>query len=76
MADVKTIVRWELVPQSVNLLNSNGPQRAGTGTLVKIRQEGFAGRPAAAADHSEGWKRVMGWLVAYLEKGETVDTRV
>ena len=30
----------------------------------------------AAADHSEGWKRVMGWLVAYLEKGETVDTRV
>jgi uncharacterized protein YndB with AHSA1/START domain len=75
MGAVQTIVRWELVPQSVHGLHPSGPQRAGTGTLVKIRQEGFAGYPAAAADHSEGWKRVMGWLVAYIEKGETVDMR-
>jgi hypothetical protein len=43
---------------------------------LRIRQEGFAGHPEAAAGHSEGWKRVMGWLVAYIEKGETIDTRV
>lgn len=76
MGPVTTTVRWELVPQSVHGLHPSGPQRAGTGTLLKIRQEGFAGYPAAAADHSEGWKRVIGWLVAYLEKGETVDTRI
>lgn len=72
---IKTVVRWELQPQSVHGLHPNGPQRAGTGTLVKLRQEGFAGNPAAAAGHSEGWMRVMGWLLAYVEKGETVDTR-
>lgn len=72
---VKTIVRWELEPQSVHHLHPNGPQRAGTGTLVKLRHEGFAGNPAAAASHSEGWTRVLGWLTGYLEKGETVDTR-
>ena len=71
----KTVVRWELEPQSVHGLHPKGPQRAGTGTLLKIRHEGFAGEPAAAAGHSEGWKRVMGWLVAFVEKGETVDTR-
>ena len=72
---IKTIVRWELEPQSVHALHPKGPERAGTGTLVKIRQEGFAVSPAAAAGHSEGWKRVMGWLLAYVERGETVDTR-
>jgi len=72
---IKTIVRWELEPQSIHGLHPNGPQRAGTGTLLKIRQEGFVGSPAAAAGHAEGWKRVMGWLVAYIEKGETIDTR-
>ena len=72
---IKTVVRWELEPQSVHGLHPNGPQRAGTGTLLRIRQEGFAGHPEAAAGPSEGWKRVMGWLVAYIEKGETIATR-
>ncbi len=72
---LKTVVRWELQPQSVHGLHPNGPQRAGTGTLLRIRHEGFAGNPAAAAGHSEGWKRVMGWLVAYLENGETINSR-
>jgi uncharacterized protein YndB with AHSA1/START domain len=72
---VKTVVRWELEPQSVHGLHPSGPQRAGTGTLLRIRQEGFAGNAAVAESHSEGWKRVIGWLVAYLEKGETLETR-
>jgi uncharacterized protein YndB with AHSA1/START domain len=72
---IKTVVRWELEPQSVHGLHPNGPQRAGTGTLLRIRHEGFAGNTAAATAHSEGWKRVTGWLAAYLEKGETIDSR-
>jgi len=74
-AQLKTVVRWELEPQSVHGLHPNGPRKAGTGTLVKIRHEGFAGDAAAANGHSEGWKRVLGWLHSYAEKGETVDAR-
>ncbi len=72
---IRTVVRWELAPRSVHGLHPAGPQRAGTGTLLKIRHEGFATIPAAAANHAEGWKRVMGWLAAYLEKGETIEGR-
>src|SRR5580704_13948410 len=45
---VKTVVRWELEPQSVHGLHPNGPRKAGTGTLVRVRQEGFAGNIAVA----------------------------
>jgi len=72
---IKTVVRWELEPQSVHGLHPNGPRKAGTGTLLKVRQEGFAGEPAAAAGHAKGWKLVLGWAQAFVEKGETVDTR-
>jgi uncharacterized protein YndB with AHSA1/START domain len=73
--NVKTIVRWELESQNIHGLHPKGPQRAGTGTLLRIRQEGFAHDSAAAANHSQGWKHVMDWLVAYLERGETIETR-
>ena len=73
--NLKTIVRWELEPTDVHGLHPNGPKRAGTGTLLKIRQTGFAGAPQAAKSHSEGWLRVLGWAQAYLEEGKTVDTR-
>jgi uncharacterized protein YndB with AHSA1/START domain len=72
---LRTVVRWELEPQSVHGLHPTGLKRAGAGTLLKIRHEGFAAMPAAAADHSEGWKRVIGWLAAYLEKGEEIEAR-
>ncbi|MFZ0958776.1 MAG: SRPBCC domain-containing protein [Candidatus Sulfotelmatobacter sp.] len=72
---LKTIVRWELEPTTIHGLHSSGPKKAGTGTLVRVRQEGFAGVPAQAASHNDGWKRVLGWLEGYVEKGETVDTR-
>jgi len=72
---LKTIVRWELESQSVHNLHSTGPQRAGTGTLVKLRHEGFAANPAVGVNYSQGWPRVLGWLTDYLEKGETADTR-
>ena len=71
----KTTVYWDLEPQTVASLHPSGPKKAGTGTLVKLRHSGFANIPQGAASHGEGWKRVFGWLQAYLERGETVDTR-
>jgi len=72
---VKTTVRCELEARDVHELQHRGPQRVGTGTLVKIRQEGFAGDMEAAVGHSKGWVRVLGWLQAFVEKGETTETR-
>lgn len=72
---LKTVVRWELEPRSVHGLQHAGPQKMGTGTVVKIRQEGFAGAPLAARDRAQGWTRVLGWMQAFVEMGETVDTR-
>lgn len=63
----KTVVRWELIPHSVHGLHPNGPKKSGTGTLVRVRQEGFAGNVVSANAHSDGWKRVLGWLEAYVE---------
>ena len=71
----KTIVRWELEPRDVHGLQHQGPHRVGTGTVVKIRHSGFAGDIASARGHGEGWKRVLGWMQAFVEKGETVETR-
>ena len=70
-----TVVRWELEPTDVHGLHPDGPRRAGTGTLLRLRHDGFAGAPAAALSHAEGWKRVLGWLHGFLEKGETADSR-
>jgi uncharacterized protein YndB with AHSA1/START domain len=76
MGPQKTIVHWELEPREVHGLQHRGPRRMGTGTMVKIRHEGFAGVPqAAAVGHSQGWVRVLGWMQAFVEEGETVETR-
>jgi uncharacterized protein YndB with AHSA1/START domain len=72
---LKTVVRWELKPRDVAGLQARGPQRIGSGTLVRIRHSGFAGDAPAAADHGQGWKRVLGWMQAYVERGETIDSR-
>jgi uncharacterized protein YndB with AHSA1/START domain len=57
----RTMVRWELIP-------------AGDGTLVKIRHSGLAAHPELAKSY-QGWPRMLGWLQALLEGGETVDDR-
>ncbi|MFZ0198062.1 MAG: SRPBCC domain-containing protein [Candidatus Sulfotelmatobacter sp.] len=73
--NLKTIVRWELEPQSVHGLHPSGPQRAGTGTLVKIQHSGFAGHAEQAKSHGQGWGRVLAWAQAFIEKGQTIDSR-
>ncbi len=59
---LKTTVRWELTA-------GNG------GTLVKIQHSGFAGNADAARSHGEGWHRVLVWIQAFVEQGETIETR-
>ncbi len=59
--NAKTVVCWEL-------------ERTGDGTLVRIRHSGFAAHPELAASY-RGWPRMLGWLQALLERGETVDDR-
>ena len=70
-----TVVRWELQSRPVHNLQTHGPQKAGTGTAVKLRHSGFAGNTKSAAEHGEGWKRVLGWMQAFVQSGATVDTR-
>ena len=71
----ETVVRWELEPREVHGLHHAGPQKVGTGTLLRIRHSGFAGDVEQASRHGEGWKRVLGWAQAFVERGETVETR-
>ena len=72
---LQTTVRWELAPHAVHGLQHSGPQKVGTGTMVKLRHEGFASAPKEALNHAQGWTRVLAWMQAFVEKGETLDTR-
>jgi uncharacterized protein YndB with AHSA1/START domain len=60
--DAKTTVRWELIG-------------SGQGTLVRIRHSGLGAYPEIAQSY-RGWPRMLEWLRAFLEKGETVSMRV
>jgi uncharacterized protein YndB with AHSA1/START domain len=59
--DVQTTVRWELGATA-------------QGTLVRLRHRGLAGHPELGKSYS-GWPRMLGWLQAFLEVGETVASR-
>ena len=71
----KTVVRWELEPRDVHGLQHSGPKKSGTGTLVRLRHQGFAGAPKSAFDHSQGWTRVLAWMQGFVEAGATADSR-
>src|ERR1035441_9377877 len=55
---LQTLVRWEL-------------ESSADGTLVRLRHSGFAGAEAAVQGHYQGWQRVIGWMPAFVERGET-----
>lgn len=59
--DAKTTVRWELGPIP-------------NGTLLRIRHSGLAAHPGLAQSY-RGWPMILGWIRAYLEAGETVESR-
>lgn len=60
-AQVKTTIRWELLPTE-------------TGTLIRHRHSGLAAHPEVAKNF-RGWPRLLAWLQKFLEKGEVVDDR-
>lgn len=62
MSGVTTKVFFELAEQD-------------TGTLIKAMHSGFAGNMKQAVDHSDGWTRMLGWLQAFVERSETIDSR-
>jgi uncharacterized protein YndB with AHSA1/START domain len=57
----QTKIRWELEPTS-------------DGTLVRIQHSGFTAYPQLAQSY-KGWARMLGWLRALVDDGETVDSR-
>src|SRR5215472_14749307 len=57
-----TTVHWELTPSNND-------------TKVNLRHTGFKNLPDAARSHAQGWSRVLVWMQAYAERGETVDSR-
>ena len=57
--EAKTTVRWELHPDK-------------QGTLVRLRHYGLAAYAELAKSYS-GWPRMLGWLQAFLERGESCD---
>ncbi|MEW6632958.1 MAG: SRPBCC domain-containing protein [Pseudomonadota bacterium] len=42
------------------------------GTRLIVCHGGFAGFPDAAAEHADGWARVLGWLQAHFGEGKQV----
>ena len=59
--DAKTTVRWELESEN-------------KGTRVRLRHTGLAAYPEIAQAY-QGWPRMLSWLQAFMEKGETVAMR-
>lgn len=59
--DAKTTVRWELESKD-------------GGTLLRVVHCGLAAYPGIGGSY-RGWPRMLGWIQALLEKGETVDAR-
>jgi len=57
----KTTVRWEL-------------ERVANGTAVRLSHSGLAAYPGIGENY-RGWARMLGWIKALLETGETVQSR-
>lgn len=60
--DAETTVRWELEPQHQC-------------TTLRLRHSGLSAHPGIGESY-RGWPRMLGWIQALLEKGETVQSRM
>jgi uncharacterized protein YndB with AHSA1/START domain len=63
MPNVESLVRVEISAEN-------------SGTHVRVQHSGFASIANAARDHGTGWVRVLGWMQAFVERGETIDSRL
>lgn len=59
--EAETMVRWEL-------------ERVPGGTTLRLCHSGLASHPGIGENY-RGWPRMLGWIKALLETGETVQTR-
>jgi uncharacterized protein YndB with AHSA1/START domain len=59
--NAKTTVRWELEPTE-------------SGTRIRLLHRGLAADPKLAESY-RGWPQILGWIRAFVERGETIDTR-
>lgn len=59
--NARTTVRWELEPKD-------------GGTVLRLLHSGLAAYPGIG-DSYRGWPRMLGWIQALLERGETVEVR-
>ena len=59
--DAETTVRWEL-------------NEVADGTKLRLCHSGLAAHPGIGDSYS-GWPRMLGWIQALLERGETVQDR-
>jgi uncharacterized protein YndB with AHSA1/START domain len=59
----KTLVEWRLEPHS-------------GGTRVRLNHSGFGEASAVMQGTYQGWQRVIGWIQAFVERGETLATRL
>lgn len=59
--DARTTVRWELESKD-------------GGTMLRLLHSGLAAFPGIGETY-RGWPRMLGWIQALLEKGETVEAR-
>ena len=75
VGEFETIVRWELEPREVRGLHGSGTHKVGTGTLLRVRHSGFRGHLEQAHSHHVGWRVSLNWLKAFIETGETCETR-
>jgi uncharacterized protein YndB with AHSA1/START domain len=59
--DFQSTVRWEL-------------ESSKQGTLLRVRHSGLSARPELQQQY-RGWPRLLTWLQALVERGETIDDR-
>jgi uncharacterized protein YndB with AHSA1/START domain len=60
--NAETMVRWEIESQDSR-------------TTLRLRHSGLAAHPGIGESY-RGWPRMLGWIQALLEKGETVQSRM
>lgn len=60
--DAETTVRWELKPQNKHI-------------VLRLSHSGLSAHPNIGESY-RGWPRMLGWIQALIERGETVQNRM
>jgi DNA-binding transcriptional ArsR family regulator len=69
-APLRKMDRWLERYRSFWSMNLIAFEQTTSGTLVRIGHSGFGDHVKSRQGHSEGWKRVLGWLQQYTQLKE------